>query len=243
MTQPDTSIDSLFDAHDAEKSNGKAWLVTFTDLVSLLLTFFVMLFAMSTVQLDRWQPIVEGLTRSETPTEQQVVTPPRTEYNISTNFRRRAMALEYLEAVLAQKQREDPVLGQSTMELAEDRLIISLPGDLLFEPGSALLSEAADEALFTLGTVLRNLENPVAVAGHTARGTPGGDRYASNWELSLGRAVSVANALRANGFPEAITAYGYGDAHYHLLPDSLSETEKDRLARRVDILILSSSGG
>ena len=59
----------------------------------------------------------------------------------------------------------------------------------------------------------------------------------------MGRAVAVANGLRRAGFTQDMTAYGYGDAHFGLLPEELSKSDKDRLARRVDIFILSSTGG
>jgi chemotaxis protein MotB len=216
-----------------------AWMVTFTDLVSLLLTFFVMLFSMSTVQIDKWEAVTDSLSTTLNPTKTEAVATTTAEYNISTVFRQRAINLEYLQAVLDEKVAGDPILGRTLIQLLDDRLLISLPGDLLFGSGSKTLSPRAIETMLKIGDVLRHVSNQVVITGHTDPEPAAGQDYASNWELSLFRAIAVGNALRKSGFTQDFLAYGYGDSGYDQLP-AIPEEQKTALARRVDIMVLQT---
>lgn len=226
-----------------EPSSGdssKAWMITFTDLVSLLLTFFVLLFAMSNVKLDEWTKIIDSLSQTLDPAPEQEIARPTAQLNIGTLFRRRSVNLDYLSSVIEQKLSADPVLRDALIIRLDDRMVVALPSDLLFEPGAALVSESARDAMFTLGAMFANVGNSIAVNGHTDPAPPSGEAFASNWELSVARAASVANAIRRGGYDEQIVTFGYAATQYDLLP-ALSEADKKRLARRVDIVVLPTS--
>ena len=218
----------------------RGWMVVFTDLVALMLTFFVLLFSMSSVQVDRWQEMVDALSRTLNPARQQVEPAPVAQYNIATLSLRRAVNLDYLGAVLGDLVRQDEVLVHSRILSLEDRLIVALTGDLVFDPGEAGLSERGRQALFVLGGVLRNVGNQIGVNGHTDSTPPGG-AYGSNWELSLARAVTVANALKRSGYADDIIAYGYADSRLSQLAD-MPAGQRSSLARRVDIVIFPMVG-
>lgn len=216
------------------------WMVIFTDLVSLMLTFFVLLFSMSSVQVDRWKEMVDALSQTLNPAREKVDPVPVAPYNIATLSLRRAVNLDYLGAVLNDLMRQDEVLVHSRILGLEDRLIVALAGDLVFDPGEAGLSERGRHALFVLGGVLRNVGNQVGVNGYTDSTPPGG-AYASNWELSLARAATVANALKRSGYGEDIVAYGYADSRLKQLAGMPAE-QRASLARRVDIVIFPTVG-
>lgn len=216
--------------------SGTAWLVTFTDLVSLLLTFFVMLFAMSHVGVGKWERMADSLSQSLNPSREGENVATTARHAITTTFRKRAVNLDYLAVVFEETIGADPFLKRCQVIKLDDRLVIAMPGDLLFDSDSAVLSERARKAVFDVGGVLRNIGNQVAVNGHTDPLAPSG-RYTSNWELSVARAVAVANALRRSGYEHGIAAYGYGDGAFSSLPD-LSPEQKRALARRVDVVIL-----
>ncbi|MBF0247446.1 MAG: flagellar motor protein MotB [Alphaproteobacteria bacterium] len=220
-----------------------AWMVTFADLVSLMLTFFVLLFSMSSVKMDDWEAITDTLTQSLNPSKVTTVAAATAEFNIGTIFRRQATDLDYLAGVLESGVAEDELLKNAKIMQQDDRLIIALPGDLLFPPGKAGMPDEARSALFTLGSLLRNVGNQIGVNGHTDPTPPGeGSGYASNWELSVARAAAVANTLRQSGYTDDIVAYGFADSHYNLLPE-MTQAERDRLGRRVDIVVFPTVGG
>ncbi len=137
---------------------------------------------------------------------------------------------------------EDEVLARSRIMRLGDRLVIALPGDLLFAPGRADLSEKAREAVFNLGGVLRNIGNQIGINGHTDPVLVTGGAYTSNWELSMARAAAVANALRRSGYAEDIIAFGFADSRFSQLPD-LPTDQRYALGRRVDIVVLPNAGG
>lgn len=220
----------------------RAWLVTFTDLVMLILTFFVLLFSMSNVKVDRWEQMIDALSQTLNPAKTQPLLAPTAEFNIGTIFRKRAINLDYLKGVIEKNIAGDPLLGEAQLVRMEDRLVVALPGDLLFRPGRAVMTASARQALFGLGGILRNIGNQIGVNGHSSPVPPEGDAYASNWELSVARAAAVANALRRAGYTDNIVAYGYSDSRYGELAD-LPEERRKALAHRVDIVVLPTPGG
>ena len=232
------------ETEDTPEARGpsKAWMVTFTDLVSLMLTFFVMLFAMSNVKVDKWDSMIDTLSQSLNASGTKAVVVSSAEHNVATIVRKQAINLDYLASVLEKTVAEDELLAHSRIMRLEDRLVIALPGDLLFAPARADLSETAREAVFNLGGVLRNIGNQIGINGHTDPVLVTGGAYASNWELSLARAAAVANALRRSGYTEDITAYGFADSRFSQLPD-LPTDQRHALGRRVDIVVLPNAGG
>ena len=217
------------------------WLLTFTDLVALLLTFFVMLFAMSNVKIDRWKEMIDTLSQSLNPARSEPTKVPSAQYNISSVFRKRAINLDYLTAVLNQKIERSEVLKNSLIVTLEDRLIISLPGARLFAAKSAAFNQNASAALFDLGGVLRHIDNQIGVNGYSEEANVGETIYKSDWELSLARAVAVANELKRAGYSDQIVTFGFGNSHSSKL-SGLAEDHGRLLSRRVDIVILAVGG-
>lgn len=219
----------------------RAWMITFTDLVSLMLTFFVMLFSMSNVKPDKWNDMTNALSQGLNTESQRAAAAATAKFSISTIFRKRAINLDYLSAVLEDAMAQVPLLENSQLLRLEDRLVIALPGDLLFHPGRAVMTERARQALFSLGGLLRNIGNQIGVNGHSDPSPPKDEEYASNWELSLARAIVVANSLKRSGYTEDIIAYGYSDSRYSQLPD-LPDEQRRELGRRVDIMVMPTAG-
>jgi len=234
--------DDMQDIPKAESTEA-AWMVTFTDLVSLMLTFFVLLYSMSSLQIDKWDKMTDNLSQTLNPNKIKTVAAATAEFNIGTIFRRPATNLDYLSSVLSAGVANDPLLSKSRVMLLEDRLVIALPGDLLFPPGKADMPKEARAALFTLGGLLSNVSNQIGVNGHTDPVPPApGKGFTSNWELSMARASAVANALRRSGYTNDIFAFGYADSRFQQLP-KMEASARSALGRRVDIIIFSSAGG
>lgn len=236
------SIDFKDETAPAESASKKAWMVTFTDLVSLMLTFFVMLFAMSSVKIDQWKTLVDALSTTLNPSFEKRDIKPSAHFNIATIFRKRAVNLDYLASVMKETVSRDPLLAKSQFLRLEDRLVIALPADLLFEPGSATMTERAEAGMFELGGVLRNIGNQIGVNGHTDPIPPSGGAFASNWELSIARAAAVTNALVRAGYPDDPIALGYADTRYRQLPAAMDEATRKAMGRRVDIVVFPTVG-
>lgn len=205
---------------------GKAWLVTFSDLICLLLTFFVMLYAMSEPDPARYKALAAGApgARPEQAGEER----PEAAFSAASLDRGKAIDIGYLGRVFESQMAKNPELADIRIDRVDGTLILSLPADLLFASGEATLSEGGKRALFVMGGVAANIGNAMDVVGH-ADASPVTHRYPSNWELSLARAQTVADTLRQSGYLREITVRGHGDGQ--------SGGRVDPSARRVDLVV------
>ncbi|HYC02412.1 MAG TPA: flagellar motor protein MotB [Azospirillaceae bacterium] len=225
------------------RTRDQAWLLTFTDLVCLMLTFFVMLYAMAEPDKRSLQALVQTIGGDRSPTGKPETAPAGAALNIAGIDRGQAIDLGYLGRVLEAQVRAYPELSGILLTRRDDTLVAALPAETLFEPGSDRVTAEGRAALFALGGVVANIGNAVETVGHTDPtpiATPG---FPSNWELSLARARAVAAALRAAGYPRDITVRGQADGAYAEVPAWLPAAERQRAARRVDIVIRDHRSG
>lgn len=214
-------------------------MLTFTDLVSLMLTFFVLLFSMSHLEIEKWRAVSDSLSRSLDIAPRGSKASEPASYSIALASPRRALNLDYLSTIFRKSLAASPLGKRVRIRREEERLLIELPADLAFRVGTAELSESATQTIGALGTMLRSISNQVATEGHADPSPVVGARFASNWQLSLMRAEAVAAALRATDASRTIIARGFADSRYATL--SADDIESGR-ARRVDIVILRPAG-
>jgi chemotaxis protein MotB len=214
-------------------------MITFADLLSLLLAFFVLMFTMSSINNGAWKAVADSLAQRLKTGEPRTAPRDLADANFPRASQDTAVDLDYLRAVLRQKGADVPLLRRASLTRGSDRLVIALPADLLFEVGAARLTEPAAAAIAVLGDVFRGVDNRLEVEGHTDPvPVTGNGPYASNWELSLARAVVVANTLRTAGYGADITAYGLADSRYYeALPEGADAADRDALSRRVDLIV------
>ena len=215
-------------------SQKSSWMLTFGDLMALLLAFFVLLFSMSQVKVEAWQAVVEALSKRLNQTQDVTVIGPSADRNVSRIMRPKAIDLGYLEVVLSEKLRADRDFGRVRVKRHHDRLVLSFPTDHLFQPNTTDLDDLAIASIQALGGFFRSIANGITVTGH-AEIQDGGDDH--GWELSIARAVVVAEALRMAGLDRPIAANGLGDSRYYDDRGDLDAEQRDRLARRIDIVI------
>lgn len=210
------------------------WMTTLVDLLALLVSFFVMMLSTSQVRLDAWDALVSGVRERFPASVQAIETPP--EPTAPRRLSPRAVDLDYLTRLLAEKTVADPVLARSTLRRGDDRIVLAIPGDLLFPPDSAALSPEAATAAAQLAAALQFVANRIEVAGHTDP-TPPSSRgpYASNWELSLARSLAFGAALFASGYARPIDALGYGESRF-------DPALGNAAARRVELVIHAGKG-
>lgn len=182
----------------------RIWLVTFTDLVSLLLAFFILIFAMTEVRDELWQSTVDSLTRSLDPRAEadRVPTADRT---VDREIDEPASDLDYLAAVLAETLSTEPALAGASLIRAPDALVVALPGSRA-DPGprDALIADPA--MLAALGGVLRNIGNPVIMIARTI--DPRAATAAEAWSDAIAHAEAATAALRRGGYGRPVAAQG-----------------------------------
>ncbi len=217
-------------------NSSQAWLLTFTDLTALMLTFFVLLYSMSTINSDDWQNLVEALSPQLSSVQEVTVAVPSSDQDAEAVERVPGTDLSYLANLLQELVVDDAILGQAVITRDDERIVLSLPGDLLFASGSIALNDQAKAAIFALGGLLRNLRNVIEVAGFADPAQPRVN-YPSNWELSLARAAALSGMLSRSGYKGEILVRGYGHAQYPESADGADRAASWAAARRVDIII------
>lgn len=221
------------------KYGGSAsWMVTLVDLVSLMLAFFVLRFAMTTLDTPSFEKAAGSISLVLGRQVSVVEQAPPVSLSVEAERSRQGFSLGYLEPVLLAKMAGDPVLRQARIERAGERMVIALPADTLFPVGGSDLTSDARDAVAVLSTALSTLPNRIDVVGHAdPQPINGGGRFSSNWELSLARADAVARRLVETGFPRQPTVEGQGDSRFSDVAPTLEMERRYALSRRVDVVI------
>lgn len=221
------------------------WLITFTDIMALMLTFFVLMYSMSVPQEEKWEEISDSLSKGFS----KFYSPAYFAGNLDTLSLEKldfndALNLEYLQTILKKSIVNDARLEHVEIIMQQDRLIISLPHDLLFEVGKDAVNADGKKALFALGGILNRISNRIEVVGHSdpqpIRNADGD--FINNWALSLSRAAQVSSVLHQVGYRKDVIVRGVSSARYDELPITIPEEERLSLSRRVDIVVMHDDG-
>lgn len=231
------------DMHEAEESS-HVWLISFTDVMALMLTFFVLLFSMSVPTKENWSDITAAMNSEFNKFYGAVAQRgPQDSINIDRINFNRALNIGYLAALMDTVMADNELLKQATLTPQPGQLVISLPRDLLFEGGSASVREEGSRALYALGGSLSRIKNRIEIIGH-ADPRPVGEtsEFESNWDLSLMRAANVAAILEKVGYESDITIRGHASGLYQDLRSVGDEEQRLALSRRVDIIVMDHDG-
>jgi len=215
------------------------WLATFGDLMSLLLTFFVLMLSFSSMEEVRFNHAMGslraslGVFQSAPEMSQPIrVTMPLVRGSIrqSQNIRK---AAEGLEKTLSEEGME----GDISLEGSSAGLVIRIRAPVLYNLGKAEIREGIKPVLIQIADILRLLPNDVVVQGHTDNIPIRRGPFPSNWELSYKRAVNVVRFLitECRIYPRRLAAEGYGE-YRPLAPNTTAEGRSKN--RRVEIHIL-----
>lgn len=197
------------DAHDPGGHRKTMWLISFTDLISLMLAFFVLMYSMSEPETQRWTRLVQGLSETIPAARSTATAPsdrpaePRAAFNAQAVEARAAIDLNYLGALLRSQISADAALAEVEVTREDDRVVIGLPGERVFDETGGAFTDPGRRVLFLLGAVVGRIGNRIEVVGHAEREDPAGGVA---WERALTRAVAVSAALRETGYRRDLVA-------------------------------------
>ncbi|HEV7956135.1 MAG: hypothetical protein JWL94_913 [Microbacteriaceae bacterium] len=243
--------------HPVDEHVDERWLVSYADMITVLMCLFIVLFAMSTVDQQKFQDLRESLATgfgaeaSETADSASgVLVPPEVASGESdtltpagniTDWERAKLEVNELTALREQIRNGLVQQGlERTVGFAIDErgLTIRLVGsETFFQSNSTTLSDVARRVLASIGQILAGSSNELSIEGH-ADTRQSAFPFATNWELSSGRATEVLRHLvESSGVAgERIGAVGYGSAR----PIAAGAAPTDLASnRRVDIVVLS----
>lgn len=221
---------------------------TWSDMVSLLLCFFVLLFAMSTIDAEKAQQAIIslrgslGVMRGGRTMERIDVphpAPPRDEgQTAGPSPEVRVMDTQHVARVIDSFLRTEGLNRIITVTVNQRGVSVSMSDQFLFASGSAMLRPDSYRVLYRIATLVRDVVPAIAVEGHTDSVPLRGGMYRDNWGLSAARAARVASFMEESGGvnPRRLQAVGFGPSR-PVVPNSTPENRA--LNRRVDLVFLS----
>jgi chemotaxis protein MotB len=228
-----------------EKDRSERWLLTYADLITLLMVFFVILFSFSIIDVKRFQDLKGSLDKAfnsgvlaginSTSLSQSVANGTVTQRITSTNTDLTAQVASQLQKVADATGAGDQV----TVNQVAEGVTVSLSASLLFQSGTADLKPGASQLLTQIAAPLKDISNPLEIIGNTDDVPPAATNsmFKDNWEVGSARASTVLRALvKDSQFPEdRLSAWSKGQ----YAPLAANDTPENRAKnRRVDLLIM-----
>src|SRR3954469_24681216 len=246
--------------HDEGHVNHERWLVSYADMITLLMVLFVVLYAMGQTDKTKLEALRTSLQRafsvevlrgaeatslkgsSGSSMIPAVVPLAVTQEGMAVTGQMTpdphlAQALNEVREALLQMPVPSDTSGSVDVGASREGIVISLAGNMLFDSGKSDLKPRGMTLLDTLTERLRTMPNEIRVEGHTDNIAIATPLYPSNWELSSARATTVARYLSEHSeiAPQRLVAAGYGEFH----PVAPNDTREGRARnRRVDLVVL-----
>ena len=250
-------------AVEEDEGPDKSWMESYADAMTLLLAFFIMLFAFALVDETKFFDFRVGMETAlgvSDPVSEKADSLLESGNGVALTVGAATAPSEEIRNQIKQEEGELAEKGTVSVENVEDvrellenkfsergaaeivsvdvderGIVIRYDGKFLFDSGSADLGDASDPLLATTSEVLTLIDNPIDIEGHTDD-VPTGGRWISNWELSAARASAVTRWLADNGRlpPRRLAAVGMADTRPINGNDS-AEGRADN--RRVEVVV------
>ena len=225
---------------DHEEESGERWLLTYADMITLLLVLFIVLFALATIDQAKFREFKQSVTHavlSHTPSgTTKVKTHPAKKTKASSSSAS-ASQLQSIRSQLTSALTASGLLGDVTLSINSSGLVEGLVADTtFFVTNSAQLSAVGQQIVDSSAQVFKNYPNAIEVAGYTDNQPVTGGPFANNWELSAARATTVVVRMTtADGVnPARVVLLGYGQYHPLVLNTSAAAQAQNR---RVNIVV------
>ncbi|MBU2454443.1 MAG: flagellar motor protein MotB [Proteobacteria bacterium] len=219
------------------------WLVTYADLMTILLVFFILLYTLSFFEKEKYRHAVETIKVQVEENENliglmELMEIPETadtritiENITGLHSREKSLFENITKFARTNKQKQN-----ISTRILDGKIIVSVNGKALFNSGSAALNPTATSIFDEIIQILYDYpEYNINIKGHTDNIPISTEFFPSNWELSAIRATTVLKYLISKGIsPQRLTATGYGDV-MPLLPNTSEENKA--LNRRVEFVL------
>ncbi len=216
-----------------------AWLTSFGDLMSLLLTFFILLYSMSTISLEKFYQAIKGIIEAfgghYIIQEERVIRGK----NIPIEFPEMYPKLrkrKQLEEKLHEINKMLEKMGiKSEVSKFGTSIRLRFNTDKIFPVGSDKPYKEAIPLIMEMCRKLRELDLPMTIEGHTDNTPVRSGRFPSNWELSAARATAVLRMFIQCGYdPKKLSAAGCGP-YRPIAPNTTPEGRAKN--RRIELII------
>jgi chemotaxis protein MotB len=235
-----------FHKKETVEEGAPEWVVTFGDLMSLLLCFFVLLLSFSEMDRQKYKLMSGSMAKAfGVQRKRSAMGIPLGNKMVAKDFDQETIALDLRESLAREIRKQVEIHLKGMEDLVQvhkekDNIIIRLMGETTFDSGKAEIRREMGPLLEKIGNMLQETKGNIIIGGHTDNIPVKGGPYGSNLILSMARAASVAEFLldKTTLDPYRIATMGFGP--YRPL-ESNDTPEGRRKNRRVEIIITSLS--
>jgi chemotaxis protein MotB len=234
-----------------EEEIPEAWLLPYADILTLLLALFIVLYSAGITDQKKYNAIMESFQVEFTgktveikdagPSPKQPKNPTEQAANAASGNtnKEETEQLNQLKQQLGKYITDNNLQNVISLSDTERGVEVTLKDVILFDPGKADLKDTSFQTLNMLIGLIKAVPNELNIEGHTDNVPISNSNYASNWELSSARAVSVLHYFGSKGIQqERMQFTGYGEFN----PLSPNDSDQNRQAnRRVNIVILRAA--
>jgi len=222
---------------EVEEPSAPFWMVTYSDMVTLLLVFFILILSYSTIELEKFKGAMSSMKGAlGVMPEMESANKKDKKINIQRKLTSKEQYLERKIDRLEDVIIENNLQASVEIEVTNSGIHIRLGDNVLFDLGKARIKSAAHPVLSGIAETVRGEFSEVYVEGHTDNIPINTPRFPTNWELSTARALSVVRFFHdKEDIPAAnLAAVGHGE-HRPLVPNNSPQNRAKN--RRVEIFI------
>ncbi|MEQ1816238.1 MAG: flagellar motor protein MotD [Nitrosomonas sp.] len=243
--------------NEEHADNHERWLVSYADFITLLFAFFIVMYAVSSVNEGKYRVLSSSLVSAFKNDNSSNLAPPHaTDFSpISIQQSNQTDSIKLIDNLSSHKTKKqekmksmaknilhalEPLVKDGQVRVTQSSLgiTVEINASVLFSPGQAKLADNSSLTLQAVAHVIKGHEHEIHVEGHTDNLPIQTENFPSNWELSSARASSVIRLFTENGVEaHRLTALGYGENR----PIETNETPEGRKRnRRVTVMIMST---
>ncbi|WMJ89514.1 flagellar motor protein MotB [Anaerocolumna sp. MB42-C2] len=250
-----------------KKENGERWLLTYSDLITLLMVFFVMLYSISNVNQKKYEALSQSLSQAFGNSGKSVdgsVIPKGSgildggtgltskdikesgdsdkaqsgqENDIDASDGISKEEFARLREELYETLKDSKLKDKLRITVEDKGMVISLPNDILFDSGEADVKPEMKPILDQVAVVLNSVDSPILVEGYTDNVPVNNNQYRSNWQLSAERAANMVQYLIENYKMKPDRLAAIGYGEYK--PVASNKTKEGRMKnRRISLTLL-----
>ncbi|WP_379164240.1 flagellar motor protein MotB [Paenibacillus sp. sgz5001063] len=244
-----------------EEHADETWLLPYSDLMTLLVALFLVMYAMSATDAKKFEEMSQAFSsalnggsgvleyKSDAPTNTQldqgkqdkmnnVIAPNTGKADLAKLKQKEQEELEKLKKQFDQYIKNNGLTDLLSTKLNQSQLTITISDNALFSSGEAVVKDESRQLAKSISTMLQQFPDyEILVEGHTDNIPISNSEYPSNWDLSVARALQFMKILLINPYldPVKFSPIGYGE--YHPIADNSTAAGRAK-NRRVEVSVL-----
>lgn len=227
---------------EENKNTAPGWMVTYGDMMTLILVFFVLMYSFSVMDIAKFEGFMSAfqtqlgvLDGGTTIADENFVS----KGSMGNRFNPSANNFNKVMGEMSSYVEKEDLNNQVEMELTKRGLVVRLTGQVLYDLGKAELKIGGKKLLDKIAKMIIDIPNDIMVEGHTDNLPINNEEFPSNWELSTSRATNVVKYFMENTeiAPGRLMAAGYSKYRPIFKNDTPEHRAKNR---RIEIVVLNT---